>query len=358
MKRREFIEKSGLAAGAALIASSAGAAFANQGKNNPVTQNSGKANIKIGLYSITYLGIWYNGPALSFEEMVKRAKDAGYDGIELDNKRPLGNPMDIGQIERDRMRNLVAKNGMEIPCVAANNDFSSPIQEQREMQLLMVKETIKLAAGLGAKIVRLFAAWYGVPIHNGMGTYDFVRGDFYSYERKYPYVTRIDKWNFVRECLKEVADFAEKHGITLVLQNHPPLTNHWKDCYDMVREVNSGSLKVCLDLPMMARYDREWVGEAVRTVGNLQAHSHFGGEFYRGDSGKVQQKIYSARFGKTLPDYAHYLELMDEIGYNGWFTYELCHPVLTDAHEVAGIDYVHEQVKLAREFMSSIVNEI
>ena len=46
--------------------------------------------MKIGLYSVTYLGIWYDGPALSFEETVKRAKDFGYDGIELDGKRPHG----------------------------------------------------------------------------------------------------------------------------------------------------------------------------------------------------------------------------------------------------------------------------
>ena len=51
--------------------------------------------MKIGLYSISYLGVWYDGPALSFEEFVKRAKDYGYAGIELDGKRPHGNPMDL-----------------------------------------------------------------------------------------------------------------------------------------------------------------------------------------------------------------------------------------------------------------------
>ena len=355
MKRREFIEKSGLAASAAIMATNAGRAAEKINPKDPSKISSGNSKIKIGLYSITYGGIWYKGPALSFEELVLRARDAGYDGIELDNKRPMGNPQDINLSEREKMRNLLVKNGMEIPCVAANNDFSSPIQEQREMQLLMVKETIKLASDLGTKIVRLFAAWYGIPLHNGMGTYDFVRGDFYTYERKYPYVTRIEKWNFVRECLKEVADFAEHYGVTLVLQNHPPLTEHWKDTFDMVKEVNSENLKICLDLPMMIRHDKEWVEEAVRTIGTLQTHSHFGGEYYRDQSGKVQQKIYSAKFGKPLPDYSHFIGLMDEIGFNGWFTFELCHPVLNDAHEVAGIDFVDDQVKLAHDFMRGII---
>ncbi len=65
------------------------------------------------------------------------------------------------------MRNSLAKYGLEIPCVAANNDFSSPVPEHRECQLLMVRETARLAKDLGAKFVRLFAAWPGVPIHEG-----------------------------------------------------------------------------------------------------------------------------------------------------------------------------------------------
>src|SRR4030095_4920337 len=126
--------------------------------------------MKIGLYSISYLGIWYDGPALSFEDFVGRAKDLGYSGIELDGKRPHGNPMDLDGRTRDRMRQVLEKAGPQIPCVAANNDFSSPIPEQRECQLLMVRELARLAADLGAKVVRLFAAWPGVPLRDRHGT--------------------------------------------------------------------------------------------------------------------------------------------------------------------------------------------
>ena len=51
--------------------------------------------MKLGLYSITYLGLWYRGEALSLPEMIARAKKYGYDGIEIDGKRPHGNPMDL-----------------------------------------------------------------------------------------------------------------------------------------------------------------------------------------------------------------------------------------------------------------------
>ena len=311
--------------------------------------------MKVGLYSITYLGIWYDGRALTFEELVKRAKEHGYSGIELDGKRPQGNPMDLDQRARDDMHNILEQEGMEIPCVAANNDFSSPVPEHRECQLLMVREQARLAADLGAKVVRLFAAWPGVVMRDGVATYDMVRGNFYTFERQFPYATRLERWNFVKECLKEAAAFGEEFGVTMALQNHAPLIRYWKDCYDLVKEVNSPWLKVCLDLPIMRNYDKDWVRQAALTVGELQVHSHFGGEFYRDEEGRVQLKSFS--LGRPLPDYGYFLRLMKEIGYDGYFCFELCHPVLSDAHERLGLEYVDEQVKLAQEYMNTLIRE-
>jgi sugar phosphate isomerase/epimerase len=309
--------------------------------------------MKIGLYSISYLGIWYAGPALSFEQFVKRAKACGYAGIELDGKRPHGNPMDLDRRARERMRIILEREGMEIPCVAANNDFSSPIPEHRECQLLMVRELARLAADLGAKTVRLFAAWPGVAMHDGLATYDLVRSPFYTFERQFPYTTWLERWDYVKECLREAAAFGEEFGVVMALQNHAPLIRHWKDCYDLVNEVNSPWLKICLDLPLMTSFDKEAVRQAALTVGSLQAHSHFGGEFTRDDKGRVVLR--NLDLGKPLPDYAYFIALMREIGYDGYFCYELCHPVLSEAHEPLGLEYVDEQVKMAQEFMSKLL---
>jgi sugar phosphate isomerase/epimerase len=219
----------------------------------------------------------------------------------------------------------------------------------------MVRELARLAADLGARVIRLFAAWPGVAMRDGIATYDLVRSDFYSFERQFPYATYLERWNYVKACLKEAADFGEEFGVVMALQNHAPLIRHWKDCYDLVREVNSPWLKVCLDLPIMTHQDEEWVRQAALTVGELQVHSHFGGEFYRDDGGRVQLKRYS--FTRPLPDYANFLKLMKEIGYDGYFCFELCHPVLNDDHEPQGLDYVDEQTRLAQEYMHTLIEE-
>jgi hypothetical protein len=48
---------------------------------------------------------------------------------------------------------------------------------------------------------------------------------------------------------------------------------------------------------------------------------------------------------------------MDLIGYNGYFTFELCHPLYNKNHEPEGIEFVDEQVSLARQYMSDIINK-
>ncbi|MFN8210440.1 MAG: sugar phosphate isomerase/epimerase family protein [Bacteroidales bacterium] len=353
MDRRKFIETSGVAAGAAML----GGIKPSAGDKPAVSETvpAGPSKIKLGLYSITYGGIWYTGSALTFEEFCKRARDFGFDGVELDNKRPMGCPLDLDKKRRDEMVNSIIKNGLEIPAVAANNDFSSPVPEHRECQLLMVRETVKLAKDLGAKIVRLFVAWPGVVIHEGVGTYDLTRGNFYTFESQYPFATRLDRWNFVKEGLKEAAKMGEEFGIVMALQNHAPLIRTWKDTYDLVKEVNSPWLKICLDLPIMDNLDKDYVANAVRTVGNLQVHSHFGGEYYRDKDGSLKPVILDYYAGGKNPDYAHYIGLMNEIGYNGYFTFELCHPVLNEDHTRAGIQYVDEQVKFAREYLGKII---
>ena len=357
MDRRKFIETSGAAAGAAML----GGVSASQTQISPAvpeqkTQKTSK--IKLGLYSISYGGIWYKGAALSFDELCRYAKLYGFDGVELDNKRPIGCPLDLDQRRREEMRNSLAKYGLEMPALSANNDFSSPIPEHRECQLLMVRETARLAKDMGAKIVRLFAAWPGVPIHEGVGTYELVRGDgFYTFLRQYPYATWMERYNFVKDCLREAAKFGKESGVVMALQNHAPLIRTWRDMYDLVKEVNSPWLKVCLDLPIFDKQDKDYIANAVRTVGNLQVHSHFGGEYYRDENKLIKPKLLDYYAGGIIPDYEHYIQLMNEIDFNGYFTFELCHQLLNKDHSAAGVEFVHEQVALAREYMSDIINK-
>lgn len=313
------------------------------------------AKVKVGLYGITYLGVWYKGPSLTCSELITKTKELGYDGVEFDGKRPQANPMDLDERARGGIRELAAKEGVQIAAISANNNFTSPVTEDRECQLLMVRELIRLCKDVEAPVLRLFAAWPGVTMRNEVATYDMTLGRPNDFELRYPSATRLEKWHFARECFKEAAKYAEDDGVILALQNHPPLIRHYQDTLDLVREVDSPNFRMCLDVPILTRQDDDWVRKAALATGDLQVHSHFGGEFERDENGCVQLKPFGLA---PLTNYSTFLKAMREIGYEGYFCYELCHPAVDKNHNPAGIEFIDEQAAMALEYMRGRIAEM
>jgi sugar phosphate isomerase/epimerase len=106
--------------------------------------------MKIGLYSITYRGVWYRGRAVDLFSLVRLAKQQGWEGLELDAERPHAAPMDLSADGRKRLRDLAGECGLELCAVSPNCDLSSPVPVQREAMLCYVRECIKLARDLGS----------------------------------------------------------------------------------------------------------------------------------------------------------------------------------------------------------------
>ena len=304
--------------------------------------------IKVGLYSITYLGAWYKGGHLTIKDFIRKAKALGYDGIEIDLKRPHGFPLDLDEKSRTEIRKLAASEGLEIPAVASNNNFASPIPEHRENELLMVHEQIRLARDLGAKILRVFAAWRGITFRNEIATYEVAS----EYEKGHNMDSIVfERWNWVRECLKEAAGWAGKYGVVLALQNHIPLMEDYRDMLAMVREVGSEYLKCSLDVPCEVCQDDKWVKQAVLDTGKLQVHSHFSGEFERKDNGQL--RLLPSRYRETV-NYPVFIKTLKESGYNGYMNYEFCHRALEN-HQPAGIEFIDKHTKYALEYMRNLI---
>lgn len=306
--------------------------------------------MKVGLYSITYNATWYKGRALTPKELILKAKELGYQGIEIDLRRPYGFPADLSAKERAEIRSFADSKHIEIPAIAGNGNFASPIVEQRECELLMLYEQIRLAHELGAKVLRVFASWSGVTFRGGIATYEVAA----EISRQTAFgATRLERWGFVRDCLKEGAEWAERQDVVLALQNHPPIMESPEDLLNMVAEVGSEHLKCCLDASNCgANQSDAYLTNAVRATGKLQVHSHFSGEWKRDEKGVVDQFKYTPQ--TNIVNYPTFVRVLKEIGYDGYLNYELCHPVLRD-HQVQGLELVDEQAALALEYMKNLI---
>jgi sugar phosphate isomerase/epimerase len=309
--------------------------------------------MKIGLYSITYLGIWYRGRALTVEEVIDRARRFGYDGVEIDGKRPHGSPLDLPRERCLDLRRRAADAGIELYAVAANNDFSSPIPEHRESQLASVRELIRMTADLGATTLRVFAAWPGVTLTPDGATYLIARQ---IWREAHLRVDPEQTWDWCRAGLAEAAGWAGDAGVTLALQNHVPVTNNPGDMLRMIHEVGSPHLKACLDAPLAAKQGVSSMADAARSVGPLQVLSHFGGEYERLPDGSVRG--YDRNPDMTLTPlnyYGDFAEGMREIAYGGYIGYELCHPLPEINGQPATVDYADDQAQLAAEYMRAVI---
>jgi sugar phosphate isomerase/epimerase len=305
--------------------------------------------MKVSLYTVSFSAAWYDGPPLSLSEVLTRAKAMGYAGVEIGAKRPHASPMDLDARARAQLRAQADHMGLEIPALGGYSNFASPILEQRENELLVAREQVKLARDLGVPVLRVFAAWRGITLRDGRATYEMTRR---YWQTAFPDVTSLEQWNWCKACLKELAEFAGELGVTLALQNHEPLIrDHW-DMLDMVREVNSPALQACLDCPLLTQQDDAFVTEAVQATGNRQVHSHFGGEFEEVDGEASQRPI---RFAKRLINYPAFVAALKAIGYTGHLAYEFCHPCLGENHELLGLAEVERQVALAARYMLKLI---
>jgi sugar phosphate isomerase/epimerase len=298
--------------------------------------------------------MWYRGEALTLPQMITRAKEYGYDGIEIDGKRPHGNPLDWSTARCQDLRSRADGEGIEIYAVAANNDFSNPVPEVRESQICMVRDLIRMTADFGAPTLRVFLAWWGVTRHPQLATYDIAEGYWPIVHEKF---TTDEIWGWCREALVECARYASDAGITLSLQNHKPLINHHDDLLRMVKEVDSPHLKLCLDAPLMNDRSTEGIREGARAVGPLQVLTHFGGEFERRADGSIRgfERNDGVIGEETNRYYRDFVRSMNEIGYDGYIGYELCHQLPVVDGQTVGIEYADQNARMAAEFMRELI---
>jgi sugar phosphate isomerase/epimerase len=309
-------------------------------------------NMKIGLYSVTYRGVWYRGEPVDLFSLVSLASRQGWEGLELDAERPHAAPMDLSADDRKRLRDLAGEAGIELCAVSPNCDLSSPVPVQREAMILYVRECIKLAHDLGSPICKIFAAWRGITLYEGLATYN----DTYSYNQ-YGF-WKQDRRRFVVESMRELCRVAEDHGIALAMQNHgPDIVNRYQDVLSLIEEVGSPAFKACMDINIEPEADSPGhAREMAEASGARQVHSHMNGEFARNGNGSVELVAggyFDQHFWGRKVAYPAYVEALVARGYQGFVDWEFCHPALENGRP-AGIEYVHNQTRLAFEYLSAL----
>jgi len=311
---------------------------------------------KLGLHSMSYAGMFYDGPALSIRDVVDRAKRFGMGGIELHAGAPHALPYLMSKRDRQEVAAYMQARGIELSAIAGRNDFSSPVTEHRDANVQMVIELIHLCKDLGAPVLRVCTAMAGSSRRDGQATYEIARP---GYERAFPDTTFSERWQYCLECFRIVSRFAEDDGIVLALQNHPPVVRNHTDCLAIIEEVNSPNLRMSFDISgERAWQSTEWVLAAAHRIGKRWVHSHYGGDFKREPDGIVKRiplgRGMGPRDGGMDSNDDAWVQGMYEVGYAGYVNYEACTATYLPTGRYVTLATIDDRVQMGRDYMRQL----
>lgn len=142
------------------------------------------------------------GDAANLEAKLRSAKEAGFDGVELSLGEPGAGPLSLETTEREAgaIRETAARIGVELPSVMGGAAV-------RTTPVLHPDAAVRAGAvdNLGRALER--AKWLGaaaVLLHPGQ----------LKPETRYDHA-----WGWTRETLKAVAPYAERHGVSVAIEN-------------------------------------------------------------------------------------------------------------------------------------------
>lgn len=308
----------------------------------------------LGLFTVSYCGLWYKGPALSLKEQIDKAKNFGFEGVSIETKRPVALPCDLSKKDRKEIKEYADSQGIKLVAVETMSNFVSPIIEERENNLCMVKEAIELANDLEVGIVKVFAAWPGTSRYNALGTYEF---GYKVFDYKRHFVTMDQMWRWAVDGIRDAARWAREYGIIIALQNHPPVTEFgYESALQMAKEVNMENVKLCLDAPLFTNQSDEYIHEAVEACKEVGiVLSHYGSPLFdETPRGEIIFKRCPFIGGKYI-NYPAFIRELKRIGYNGFLVSEECSPVLEN-HEYGGMEIVDRHVKAALKYMKHLIS--
>jgi len=234
-------------------------------------------------------------PAYPIDYVIKKLAEIGYDGIELGCASPVAYPPYISGKERRRIKDLLNENNIEIssalpaPGTGSGNNASSPIKAERLNTIKSYKDAIDLAYDL-----------------SGPGRVCLYVGGWVIWG-----VSQDQAWEWSRDCLIEVAQYASEKDIIIAVEPTPEVSNLLEtadDAIKLMKEVDMENVKVMFDT-IHAYYRGDIPTDYVDRMGKDLVHMHIS-DVDRTPPG-------------TNNDFKGLIEALKEIKYDRYLTMEI-----------------------------------
>lgn len=270
--------------------------------------------MKLGLFSVSYAGYW-GQQKLDLSAFIGKAAELGYDAVMVAGKRPHLSPLDADPDSIASVRATLAQHNIACGVVAGYTDLSPAVAAEvpyLEMQISYVESLARMAAELGAAVVRIFTA--------------------YESEDHSLHVI----WNGAVEALREMCDRAAAHNVTIAVQNHHDLGVHSDVLLEVLHDIDRPNCKLGFDAwsPALRGEDLYECARkmAPHTVITTNA------DYVRLPRFRYQPQLINyeralpdmvraVKFGEGFIDYPAFFRGLRDGGFDGIANYEMCSPV-------------------------------
>jgi sugar phosphate isomerase/epimerase len=270
--------------------------------------------MKSCLFSVSYSGSWGQA-SLSLPEFISRAGQLGFSAVMLGGKRPHLSPLDATPERIELLQSALRHAHVTCDCIAGYTNLASGYAAEVplvEMQIAYVESLARVAAALGASVVRIFTA----------------------YETADRDPTTL--WQRVVTAVREMCDRAADYHVTIAIQNHHDLALDTDALIELLNEIDRPNCKLAFDA-----WSPALRGEDIRAVAKKAApHTAIttNADYvrvpryrYRPELVNYERlapdEVRAVPFGTGFIDYAAFFRGLAEGGFHGLATYEICSPI-------------------------------
>jgi sugar phosphate isomerase/epimerase len=270
--------------------------------------------MKLSLFSVSYAGYW-GQHKLDLSEFIAKAAALGYDSVMLAGKRPHLSPLDAGEDYVVSLRSALERHKIRCEVIAAYTDLSPATAAEvpyLEMQISYVESLARIAADLGAGVVRVFTA------------YESETQSFHLV------------WSGIVQALREMCDRAAAYRVNLAVQNHHDFGVHSDVLLELLHDVDRRNCRLGFDAwsPALRGEDlydcaRKMAPHTAITTNadyiRLPRY-HYRPQFVNYERA-LPDTVRAVQFGDGFIDYASFFRGLKDGGFDGIANYEMCSPL-------------------------------
>ncbi len=268
------------------------------------------------LFSISYAGFWGQS-TLSLLDFIAHAGTLGYRSVMIAGKRPHLSPLDATPDVVRPVRDALAAANVRCDVIAAYTNLAQPASigcevPVVEFQIAYVESLARIAAELGARVVRIFTA------------YEVEGQDLQA------------QWSRSVAAIREMCDRAAAQGVTIAIQNHHDVALHTDALVEFLSDIDRPNCKLGFDawspaLRGESLYDAAKMA-APHTIITTNA-DYIRVPRYRYHPELVNYERQSVDWVRAVPfgtgfiDYMAFFAGLRDGGFDGTAVFEMCSPL-------------------------------